>query len=129
MLDTKVFIWNVRGANSRARRDAVREFMSQQRASIACLVETKVTVMQPAMAIDLVGSSFDYVCLPDIGLSGGIMIAWCRDAWAVSRHVARRSSLMVTLHSLADGGVAWSLVAVYGPVDRRLQRGFSGRTA
>jgi hypothetical protein len=81
MLGTNLLVWNVRGVNSRARRDVVREFMSQEHASIACLVETKVDVMPPAMATDLMGTSFDYACVPADGLSGGIMVAWCRDVW------------------------------------------------
>jgi len=36
--------WNVRGLNTRARRDVVRVLMQDTRASIACLQETKLSV-------------------------------------------------------------------------------------
>jgi exonuclease III len=98
--------------------------MAQERASIACLVETKVDVMLPAMATDLMGSSFDYVCLPADGLSGGIMVAWCRDVWSVRRQVARRFSLMISLDNATSSTGQWSLVAVYGPVDHHLKAEF-----
>ena len=52
MLGQNFFIWNVRGLNSRARRDVVREFMIQERALVACLVETKLDVMPPPVADD-----------------------------------------------------------------------------
>lgn len=42
MLGTNVFIWNVRGLNSWARRDVVREFLVQECVSVVCLVETKI---------------------------------------------------------------------------------------
>lgn len=67
------------------------------------------------------GSSFDYVCLPTDGLSGGIMVAWCRDLWSVSRQVTRRFSLMVSLDSMMSSAGQWSLVTVYRPVDQHLK--------
>lgn len=36
MVGENIFIWNVRGLNSRARRDVVGEFVQQERASVAC---------------------------------------------------------------------------------------------
>jgi hypothetical protein len=41
MSEHNMFIWNVRGLNSRARRDVVCEFLARERASVVCLVETK----------------------------------------------------------------------------------------
>ena len=37
MLGHNVFIWNVRGLNSRARRDVVRKFLAHERVSVVCL--------------------------------------------------------------------------------------------
>jgi exonuclease III len=37
-------VWNVRGLNGRARRNVVREFLVQHRATVVCLQETKVSV-------------------------------------------------------------------------------------
>lgn len=59
----------------RARREVVCEFWSQERASVLCLVETKIDVMSLAMANELMGSSFDYVLLPSDGASGEIVVA------------------------------------------------------
>ena len=41
MLGHNVFIWNVRGLNSRARRDVVRKFLAQERVSVVCLWKEK----------------------------------------------------------------------------------------
>ena len=100
MLGQQVFIWNVRGLNSRAHRDVVREFLQQQRVSVVCLVETKVDVLLSGMATDLMGTTFDYLCLPAVGASGGIIVGWCRSMWSVSSHATRRFSLSIQLQSV-----------------------------
>jgi hypothetical protein len=71
MSTTNMFIWNVHGLNSQARRDVVRELLLKECVSVACLVETKIYVMLPTLAYDLMGTSFDYVFLPANGASGG----------------------------------------------------------
>lgn len=78
MLAKNVFIWNIRGLNMRARREIVREFWSQERASVLCLVETKLAVMSQAMAYDLMGPNFDYVLVPSDGASGGSFLPGTR---------------------------------------------------
>jgi hypothetical protein len=50
---SKILIWNVRGLNSHARQDSVRDLVS------------------------VLGSEFtEYVFLPSDGASGGILVAW-----------------------------------------------------
>lgn len=71
MLGHNIFIWNVRGLNLRACRDVVRKFVLQERASVICLVETKIDVLSLSMASDLMGTGFDYVCLLASGASEG----------------------------------------------------------
>lgn len=91
MLGNNVFIRNVCDFNSWAHRDALREFLVQERASVVCLVETKIDVVQPCFISDLMGTTFDYVCLPSSGASGGILVAWCRDAWSILAKCAAAS--------------------------------------
>lgn len=116
MLGNNIFVWNVRSLNSRARRDVVREFVSQERASVVCLVETKLDVLSPTLATDLMGSAFDYVCLPSDGASGGIVVAWARDSWSVSTTTCRQFSVTTNLEPSGSSGQSWSLAVVYGPV-------------
>lgn len=97
MLSANFFIWNVCGLNSRARRSVVREFLNQECVSALCLFETKVDVLTPSMACDLMGMAFDYVCLPSVGVSGGIIVAWRRDMWVVSVQTCRTFSITVTI--------------------------------
>lgn len=111
-----MFIWNVRGLNSRARRNVVREFVSQERASVVCLVETKLDVISPSLASDITGTAFDYVCLPSDGYSGGIEVAWARESWSVSSTVSREFSVTIDLEPSMSSERPWSLAVVYGPV-------------
>lgn len=76
MLSRNIFIWNVRGLNMRAHRSIVHEFLSQERATALCLVETKVDVLSATLVSELMGADFDYVCLPSVGASGGVIVAW-----------------------------------------------------
>jgi exonuclease III len=119
-----IFIWNVRGLNSRARRDVVREFILQQHVSVVCLVETKLDVIRSSVACDLMGSSFDYVFLPSVGVAGGILIGWRRDLWSVQRQTMRRFSVTVDIQSLVSAQPTWSLATVYRPVDDELKAEF-----
>lgn len=57
---TSCFVWNVHGFNGRARRNIVREFLVQQRATVVCLQETKLSVIYNALTIETLGSLFDY---------------------------------------------------------------------
>jgi hypothetical protein len=99
-------------------------FLLQECASVACLVETKVDVLQINMVYDLMGTNFDYLCLPATGASGGIIVGWSRDEWTVSTQTCRSFSATIQLQS-ADGTVPpWSLCAVYGPVDDSLKPDF-----
>ena len=56
MLGQSLFIWNVHGLNSQARRDVVHQFFDQERVSVVCLVETKIDVLRPLMVSDLMGT-------------------------------------------------------------------------
>ncbi|KAJ1293712.1 hypothetical protein BS78_01G089700 [Paspalum vaginatum] len=87
------------------RRDAVQEFVVQQQVSMVCLQETKLTMICTQDLTNMLGSSFDYSLLPAVGLSGGILLAWRNDIWAVS-HIT----------SVARHEQCWWLTTVYGPV-------------
>ena len=57
-------IWNVRGLNSRARRNVVKELVGEHRASLISFQETKLDTCTNAIVRDLLGLSFDYFSLP-----------------------------------------------------------------
>ena len=72
-------MWNVRGLNGRARRNVVREFLVQHRASVVCLQETKLSAVCNVLANEILGSMFDYVFVPAVNVSGGILLGWHKE--------------------------------------------------
>ena len=72
-------VWNVRGLNARARRNVVRELVSQEHVSLISLQETKLDGCDDRIILDMLGSSFDYFFLPAYNTCGGILLAWKRD--------------------------------------------------
>lgn len=110
-----VFVWNVRGLNGRARRDSVREFVSQEHASIVCLQETKLQVVSVAIASEILGTMFDYVVLPSLGAAGGIMLGWRTDMWSISGVRVDHFSLSALLTNVASNSDPWWITIVYGP--------------
>ena len=60
----------MRGLNGHARRNVVREFLVQQRATAVCLQETKLSMLCTAMANETLGTMFDHDYVPSINVSG-----------------------------------------------------------
>jgi hypothetical protein len=50
-----ILIWNVRDLNSRARRTMVVDTVAQERVSLVCIQETKLSVMDSALVISICG--------------------------------------------------------------------------
>lgn len=64
-----MFIWNVRGLNSKARRDAVRQMIADIRPGVICLQETKVQNPSIRLLLSTLGTELDkHVALPAEGI-------------------------------------------------------------
>jgi hypothetical protein len=66
----------VRGLNSRLHRDAAQELIWAERLMIVCFHETKLSVISDYDASYIIGVGFDCFYLPDVGIRGGILVAW-----------------------------------------------------
>jgi exonuclease III len=65
MMDSgNILIWNVRGFNSRARRDVVRELVTVKRPSIICFQETKLNVISEFSILQILVTGFEYSYIP-----------------------------------------------------------------
>jgi len=64
-------VWNVRGLNARARRNVVREFVVQERPTLVCLQETKLSSVCNSLANEILGGPFAYDFLPANNAGGG----------------------------------------------------------
>ena len=61
--------WNPRGLNNKARRDAVRDLVRDTHATIVCLQETKLDMVDNAIISETLGQNFTahYAVLPATG--------------------------------------------------------------
>jgi len=107
-------VWNVRGLNSRARRNVVRELVAQERVSLLALQETKLNDCDDAIIRELVGVGFDYCFLPACHTCGGILLAWRTDVWSASNSSRGAFTLTVNI-TLRSSDDSWWLTSVYGP--------------
>jgi hypothetical protein len=70
MLADNCFVWNVRGLNGCACRNVVRDLVSQERATLVCLQETKLSNVCNSLANETLGGWFDYDFLPSVTVAG-----------------------------------------------------------
>jgi hypothetical protein len=74
---SKILIWNVLGLNGSARQDVVRTLVDSARVDVVCLQETKMVDVSRFLLLRMLGPAFDnFVFLPSVGASGGILVAW-----------------------------------------------------
>ena len=72
-----IMSWNVRGLNSAAKREAIREVAAAHRLAILCVQETKIETWDQTLVRDVGGSWLgDCVVLPAIATRGGVAIFW-----------------------------------------------------
>jgi exonuclease III len=111
---TKLLIWNVRGLNSSVRQDSIKELVGSSQVDVVCLQETKMQIITRRTILSMLGADFsDYVYLPSVGASGGILIAW-------RRHIGHTGQQKLKDHSISvqfckAEGQAWWLTCVYDP--------------
>ena len=110
MITENLLVWNVRGLNARARRNAVRQLVADQCVS---LQETKLADCDDAIVRELVGTNFDFFSLPAAQTSGGILLAWNKDIWSATSPIYRDFSISLHIshmwHPENLGGSRWSM--------------------
>ena len=60
MICENCLVWNVRGLNSRARRNVVRELVAQENISLLSLQESKLDNCSVGLILEICGAGFDY---------------------------------------------------------------------
>ncbi|RCV25633.1 hypothetical protein SETIT_5G181000v2, partial [Setaria italica] len=109
-----MLIWNVRGLNARARQNVVRQLVTQEHISLITLQETKLDTYNDSMIRELLGIDFDYYDFPASYTCGGVLLAWNKEAWAVSNSLFCENTLTAKV-KLLPNGENWWLTCVYGP--------------
>jgi exonuclease III len=115
---SKILIWNVRGLNGAARQDAVRTLVDSAQVDVVCLQETKMVDVSRFLLLRMLGPAFDnFVFLPSVGASGGILVAWKNSIGVCAGSRVDEYSVSVNFHSSTSS--PWWLTCVYGPQGNR----------
>jgi hypothetical protein len=102
---SKILMWNVRGLNSSAHQNSIRELVWSVRADIVCLQETKMVDVPRSVVLCMLGSDFsEWVSLPSVGASGGILVAWKRHLGSIDHLRVGDYNISIQFHK--DGGLA-----------------------
>lgn len=108
-----MLVWNVRGLNAGAHRDAVCELVVAERPSFVSLQKTKLSVISDFDVIQILGSGYYYTYLPVAGTRGGILVAWKSTVWSVTHIRPRTYSISARVKLHCDDSKMW-LTTVYG---------------
>ena len=113
-MNCKILVWNVRGLNSPARRNAICNLMLEKGVAILCVQETKMQCIDSVIVSETCGPGFNFAFSPSSGASGGLLVAWRDSDFSVPSSVcnARFISLCCVCQST---GQEWQLINVYGP--------------
>jgi exonuclease III len=104
-------VWNVRGLNSVARQNSLRTLVESSRADIVCIQEMKITNMSQQIVLSALGSCFlDFLAVPAVGVSGGILVAWKNHVQTTGIH--RLDSSSASVQFCSENGIAWWLTCL-----------------
>lgn len=111
-----VFNWNIRGLNGAVRRQVMHNFISNHRATIVCLQETKLQTVNDQIISKTLGQQFvgAYAVLPAIGVSVGVIIACSVDYYLIQDIQVGEFSVSATV-KCRENGLRWTPTGVYGP--------------
>jgi exonuclease III len=111
---SKILFWNVRGLNSSIRQDVVRMLVDSAKIDVVCCQETKMQPISRRDILSMLGVEFtEFVFLPSIGNSGGILVAWKRNIGHT--RLQRIDNHCVSVQFCKQDGQPWWLTCVYGP--------------
>ena len=108
--------WNPRGLNDKVRRAAVRDLVRDTHATIVCLQETKLDMVDNAIISETLGPNFtaNYAVLPATGTRGGMILAVSDSYFSLSNLHVTAATLSATVTMLSEGA-SWTITCVYGP--------------
>lgn len=110
-----VLSWNVRGVNASWKWNAIRDKVVEAACAIVCFQETKRDHFDLQFLRHICPADFDsFECLPSVGASGGILVAWKSALFAGELLFSNEFALSVEFTSLHNNA-NWILTCVYGP--------------
>jgi exonuclease III len=100
-----ILFWNVWGYNGFGHQASVRNLVASLRIDVVCLQETKMEVISRVLVLQMLGPDFsNFVFLPSVGASGGILIAWKDSLGSLGN--SRIGNFSVSVQFCPAGGIA-----------------------
>jgi hypothetical protein len=112
----KVLSWNVRGLNSIAKQEDVKQVVNVHKPDLICLQETKMSTISIAMVRSFLDYDYEnnFLFLPSVGASGGIILA-ARDSFLhLSNPTTTRHTISASILDCKHN-ITWRITGVYGP--------------
>lgn len=120
----KILNWNIRGINSDAKWEAIRNKVAETQCDIICLQETKREFFDDSYIRNFCPPTFDkYEYLPSNGASGGCITLWQRAKFEGFLEFINEYGLTVKLQSQINNS-AWVLTNIYAPCQPEQQQLF-----
>jgi exonuclease III len=94
---------------------SVRNLVASMNLDVVCIQESKMSECSRRVILSFVSIEFDsnFICLPAVGASGGIILAWRSRIGAVLS--SRIDSHSASVQFSSTTGEPWWLTCVYGP--------------
>jgi exonuclease III len=111
----RLLFWNVRGLNSSARQSSVRNLVCSLNIDVVCIQESKMSSCSRRTILSMLGVKFNnnFISLPALGASGGIIVAWKARVGAALN--VRIDAFSASVQFSSAIGEPWWLTCVYGP--------------
>ena len=110
-----VLCWNVRGLNAVRKWDSIKNKVLNTNCDIICFQETKKETMDQAFVRKILPPTFDdFLFVPSVGASGGLLVAWKSTLFIASIKLTCGFALATEFTSKHSDNV-WTLMNVYGP--------------
>ena len=95
----RILNWNVRGLNTKARRQVVRDLVTEHNCSIVCLQETKMQNLDATIVLEALGPKFanSFTYLPVQETRGGVLLAVNEDYYNLSETQIRGHTVITKL--------------------------------
>lgn len=111
-----ILSWNVRGLNSAAKQEDVKQVIQTYRPMLVCLQETKMQDVTSAVVRNSVGNEYadNYQYLPANNTRGGIIVAF-RDQHIQLSGIHNTANIITATVTDNRSQDQWTLSVVYGP--------------
>jgi exonuclease III len=114
-MNPRLISWNVKGLNQGGKRLKIIN-LSQWKADIICLQETKLELIFDSIVRSLWGCQFlDWCCLPSSGASGGILLMWDKRVMEKIEVCVGEYVVACSFRNIEDKNLTWGFAGVYGP--------------